>query len=66
MNDHPAHAGDIVRDKGQPTAIPLTVHHTEPGPKPELTALFCTKHTGGEFIHRLASTVDVLTPAGAA
>ncbi len=63
MNDHPAHAGDIVRDKGQPTAIPLTVHHIEPGPDP---LLLCTQSTGGRFIERRASTVDVLTPAGCA
>ena len=63
MNDHPAHSHDIVRDKGQPTAIPLTVDHVEPGIDP---LLICTQYTGGPIIRRLASTVDVLTPAGVA
>lgn len=63
MNDHPARPRDVVRDKGQRTAIPLTVHHVEPGPDP---LLCCTQSTGGPFIERLASTVDVLTPVGVA
>lgn len=63
MNDHPAHRGDIVRDKGQPTAIPLTVDHVKPGVDP---LLCCTKYTGGPIIERRASAVDVLTPAGVA
>lgn len=62
MNDHPAHRGDIVRDKNQPTSIPLTVDHVEPDVDP---LLICTKYTGGQFIERRASTVDVITPAGA-
>lgn len=63
MNDHPAHRGDIVRDKGQPTAIPLTVHHVVTGTDP---LLCCTQSTGGPIIERRASTMDVLTPAGVA
>lgn len=63
MNDHPAHRGDIVLDKNQPTAIPLTVDHVEPDVDPEL---ICTQYTGGPFIRRRASAVDVLTPAGVA
>lgn len=65
MNDHPARAHDIVRDKNQPTAVPLTVDHIEPAGTND-TLLVCTKYTGGPFIERLASTMDVLTPAGAA
>jgi hypothetical protein len=64
VNDHTAHRGDIVRDKNQPAAIPLTVDHVEPGSSPNNPLLVCTKYTGGPFIRRLASTVDVLTPSG--
>jgi hypothetical protein len=63
MNDHPARRNDIVRDKNQPATIPLTVDHVEPGADP---LLICTKYTGGPFIERYASTVDVITPAGVA
>lgn len=66
MNDHPAHARDLVRDRTRPT-VPLTVARIEPDPaRPGDPLLFCTQWTGAQPIRLHASDVDVITPAGAA
>jgi hypothetical protein len=57
VNDHPAHAGDIVRRRSD--RLIVTVTHTD-------TRLHTTQWTGGPDIPMRYDEVDVLTPAGAA
>jgi len=75
MNDHPAHAGDVVQvhpnirtRSGQNLGgLFLTVDHVEDNPaKPEDHVLACTWWTGGTLLYVLESDVDVRTPAGVA
>lgn len=75
MNDHPAHAHDIVRvhdgirtNSGQNLGgLHLTVDHVEPNPRqPDNHVLACTWWTGGTFLYVLESNVDVITTLGVA
>lgn len=56
MNDHPAHAGDIVRRRTDHLIV--TVTHVDPA------LLHTTQWTGGPDIPMRPTEVDVLTPAG--
>jgi hypothetical protein len=60
MNDHPAHAGDIVRRRRD--RLIVTVTHVEPNTH----LLHTTQWTGGVDIPMRDNEVDVLTPAGVA